>query len=123
MKTILILTISLIFTGCAIAHKRGPDTQAVVDHYVQNRGTLPNELTKNVNLQDVKEAYVTVQWTVTDKGLVKDVTIYNDTLHNDIVNTMIVEHLKHMQFPKQPNFTTTTVEYTYKFRSEETKKK
>lgn len=123
MKTILILTFSLFFAGCAISHKRGSDAQVTVDYYLQNRGDLPQELTKMVTLKDIKEAYVTVQWTVNEKGQTQDISIQNDTLHNDMVNNRIIEHLKNMQFPKGPRFTTTTVEYTYMFQAQPSPKK
>lgn len=119
MKTILILTLGLLFTGCAITHKRSADAQGTVDYYLQNRGDLPNQLTKMVTLKDVKEAYVTVQWTVNDKGTPENITIEHDTLHNEIVNTMIIDQLKGMQFPKGPRFSTATVEYTYLFKTQE----
>ncbi|MEY4615086.1 MAG: hypothetical protein RJB66_46 [Pseudomonadota bacterium] len=119
MKTILIFTLSLLFAGCAISHKRGSDAQGTVDFYLQNRGDLPNQLTKMVTLKDIKEAYVTVQWTVNDKGMPENITIEHDTLHNDLVNGMIIDQLKGMRFPKGPRFTTTTVEYTYLFKAQE----
>lgn len=115
MKTILLLTLALFFTGCAINHKRGSDAQLTVDYYLKNRGDLPSQLTKLVNLKNTKEASVTLQWTVNDSGETKDVAVIQDNLHNEAVNTVLVEHLKSMSFPKQPRFTTTTVEYTYKF--------
>jgi hypothetical protein len=82
---------------------------------------MPAELTKLVVLKDIKEANVTVQWTVNERGETQSVTIEHDTLHNDKVNTLLVEHLKAMQFPKTPRFTTTTVEYTYRFQAQQTK--
>lgn len=115
MKTILTLALSLIFTGCAINHKRGADAQTTVDYYLENRGELPVQLTKLVSLKENHTAEVTIQWTVTDSGHTKDINIINDSLHNTAVNTVLVEHLKTMNFPKTPRFTTTTVEYTYKF--------
>lgn len=116
MKTTLILGLTLLFAGCALSHKRGPEVQATVDYYVNNRGDLPAELTKAVSKSDFKEADVTVQWTVNEKGETQDVSIEHDTLHNELVNSMILDHLRTMKFPKTPRFTKTTVEYTYKFK-------
>jgi hypothetical protein len=118
MKTILLLSLCFYFVGCAISHKRGSDAQVAVDYYLENRGELPNELTKLVTQKDLTEADVTIQWTINEKGQTKDVSISHDTLHNEKVNTLLVEHLKAMNFPKSPRFTTTTVEYTYKFQTQ-----
>jgi hypothetical protein len=101
--------------GCAVSHKRGSDAQVTVDYYLQNRGSLPEELSKIVAKAPIHESLVTVQWTVNERGETENVTIQQDTLHNDVVNTLILEHLKTMKFPKTPKFTKTTVEYTYKF--------
>ncbi len=117
MKTILFLTLTFLIFGCAISHKRGSDAQVTVDYYLENRGTLPTELTKMVSLKDFNEADVTVQWSVNDKGESLNISIQHDTLHNEQVNNLITEHLKSMKFPKAPRFTTTTVEYTYKFKT------
>jgi hypothetical protein len=117
MKTILFLTLTFLIFGCAVSHKRGSDAQVTVDYYLENRGDMPIELTKMVSLKGIKEADVTVQWSVNDKGEPLNVSIQHDTLHNEQVNTLIIEHLKSMNFPKAPRFTTTTVEYTYKFQT------
>ena len=108
--------------GCAITHKRGADAQLTVDYYLQNRGTLPSELSKMVTLDKINEADVTIQWSVNDKGETQDITIEHDTLHNENVNTLLIEHLKTMKFPRPPNFTVTTVEYTYKFQKNQNQK-
>lgn len=122
MKITLLFSIGLLLlAGCAISHKRGSDAQLTVDYYLQNRGSLPNELSKMVKLEKIQEADVTIQWSVNDKGETQDITIEHDTLHNENVNTLLIEHLKSMKFPKQPNFTTTTVEYTYKFQKSQKK--
>lgn len=117
MKTILSLALSLLIFGCAVSHKRGSDAQVTVDYYLENRGNLPMELTKMVSMKNINEADVTVQWSVNDKGDAQDISIQHDTLHNEQVNNLIIEHLKSMKFPKAPRFTTTTVEYTYKFQT------
>lgn len=117
MKTILFYSLLICITsGCAITHKRGGDAQVAVDYYIQNRGSLPNELSKMVNLDRLNEADVTLQWSVNDKGEVQDVSIEHDSLGNENVNTLLIEHLKSLKFPKSPKFTTATVEYTYKFQ-------
>lgn len=122
MKITLLFSIGLLLmAGCAISHKRGADAQLAVDYYLQNRGTLPKELSKMVTLDKIQEADVTIQWSVNDKGETQDITIEHDTLHNENVNTLLIEHLKTMKFPKPPNFTTTTVEYTYKFQKTQKK--
>lgn len=122
MKITLLFSIGLLLmAGCAISHKRGADAQVAVDYYLQNRGALPNELSKMVTLDKIHEADVTIQWSVNDKGETQDITIEHDTLHNENVNTLLIEHLKSMKFPKPPKFTTTTVEYTYKFQKSQKK--
>ena len=123
MKTFILfflgsLLLSSLIVSCAISHKRGSDAQISVDYYLENRGSMPMELSKMVSLKDVKEAAVSLQWTVNDKGETQDINIQHDTLHNDKVNTLLIEHLKAMKFPKAPKFTTTTVEYTYKFQAQ-----
>lgn len=119
--TLLVIATSIL-PNCAIVHKRGADPQVTIDYYLQNRGAITNELTKMVSLEKLKEADVTVQWTVDEKGETKNVEIINDTLHNESVNTLLIEHLKTMKFPKTPHFTTTTVEYTYKFKATDIKR-
>jgi hypothetical protein len=111
----------IVMAGCAITHKRGANAQVAVDYYLENRGTLPAELTKMVTLEKINEADVTIQWTVSEKGETQDITIEHDTLHNESVNTLLIEHLKSMKFPKTPQFTSTTVEYTYKFQKSQKK--
>jgi hypothetical protein len=122
MKTILLISLTLLsigtlLNGCAISHKRGSDANESLAYYLANRGTISEEVTKMVSLKNLKEADVTIQWSVDEKGATKDVTITHDTLHNDKVNQRLVEHLKSLKFPKTPRFTTTTVEYTYKFQA------
>lgn len=127
MKSIIFLILStvtfLMTTNCAITHKRGSDPQVAVDYYLNNRGTLPQELKKMVNLNKINEAEVTLKWTVNERGETQDISIPYDTLHNESVNTLLMEHLKALKFPETPHFTTSTVEYTYKFKQAETKKK
>lgn len=119
MKIKLLIFVLLTVAGCAISHKRGSDAQQTVDYYLENRGELPNELTKMVSTNKLNEAIVTLQWTVNDKGETQNIAITQDTLHNEAVNTLLKEHLKALRFPKAPRFTTTTVEYTYKFQAKQ----
>ncbi len=122
MKIILLISLSVsLMAGCAITHKRGADAQVAVDYYLQNRGSLPTELSRMVSLDHINEANITLQWSINDKGETQDIRIEHDTLHNESVNTLLIEHLRTMKFPKSPKFTTTTVEYTYKFQKSQTR--
>lgn len=119
----LSITVFLMTTNCAISHKRGSEPQLIVDYYLNNRGNVPQELKKMVNLNKINEAEVTLKWTVNEHGETQDISIPHDTLHNESVNTLLSEHLKALKFPETPQFTTSTVEYTYKFKKVETQKK
>lgn len=104
--------------SCAISHKRGSNAQFTVDYYIENRGDLPNQLIKLVKPKNLKEAQVSLGWTIDENGQTRNIKILRDNLHNESVNNLLIEHLKAMKFPKSPHFTTSMVEYTYKFHSQ-----
>ncbi len=102
----LSITVFLMTTNCAISHKRGSEPQLIVDYYLNNRGSVPQELKKMVNLNKINEAEVTLKWTVNERGETQDISIPYDTLHNESVNTLLSEHLKVLKFPETPQLST-----------------
>lgn len=119
MKTrwLMILSLTVLASGCTIKHKRASDPEVVISHYKQNlegaRSCYEDVIAQSPEL----EGDVSLQWTVNDKGEVVKPEIVESTLNSPEVHSCLLSHLKMLDFPPTPRFSKSTVTYTFHFTS------
>ncbi|MCC7403589.1 MAG: AgmX/PglI C-terminal domain-containing protein [Bdellovibrionales bacterium] len=105
--------------GEKIVHKRGPDPYIAIRHFEDNLGPAKDCADPLVKGLTHPVGHITVQWTVDDKGQVLDPMVTENTLKDDGVGECFLKLLRALKFPPTPEFTKTTVLYTFKYTTSE----
>ena len=119
MKSLVLifgLIFGLILSGCGSTQKKNARINEVIEVYRQASGRA-EQCYRDALLQDPSiNGKLVLAWKVDHTGKAQNARIERTDVVNKFLEDCVLNHLKEMEFPKQPHFSPAQVEYEFDFR-------